>query len=245
MQSRTPRISGSENAGNDNEPSAGVEPGTDANGIERAGDGGGERAAGLTVDPTLSDIAVDGIPGRDLLVTDPIEDFAPQAVLANVVLTTRPSREAFFRVHPDPRYTAMVYILRLKDSGDADGVYIVTPKSSIVHAAQLQGMIRPAQLFLCITRTGSLFLLAARIPGPDGRRDGWMDGMLAAVDLAKTKWVRLNSGDGGYKPWAAEVPIPEPEWPPVPFERILAIAAAGKVISSADHPVVLGLLGKA
>jgi hypothetical protein len=48
---------------------------------------------------------------------------------------------------------------------------------------------------------------------------------------------------GCYRIYRAEGDIPEPIWPKESFQELLQLAFSGRIIESADHPVVRRLRG--
>ena len=59
------------------------------------------------------------------------------------------------------------------------------------------------------------------------------------------QWTRItaNMAIGAYEVFEAVGQLPEPVWPDKSFGEILEIAFRGRIIDSADHPVVQRLLG--
>jgi hypothetical protein len=173
------------------------------------------------------------------------QDFAAATTkrLLTTVPVRRPSKEAFFRTHPDPAFQLKTMLLELKD--DSRDTYLIEP----VLWEELAGepTVAPKLLITAVTRQGTLTLWPIRIPGSDGRIDDWNASALEAAEIAKTKWIRLVSDRalGAYVPHAAFEQNGEPKWPEETFEQILKIAFRNRVIGSLDHPVLRRLRGEA
>jgi hypothetical protein len=62
---------------------------------------------------------------------------------------------------------------------------------------------------------------------------------------AKSVWIRITANNdlGGYEVFEATAKLPEPTWPDLSFDDLLAIAFRGRIITDPDHPVVLEMLG--
>jgi hypothetical protein len=149
----------------------------------------------------------------------------------------KPGRDVFFRTHPELRYTAA--ILEMKAERET---YLVTPEV----ASYLPGNAAIKTLVLYITRAGDLGLWPVAVPG--GSKSNWVDTAIAADELAQKKWVRMvaNMGLGGYDIYKASAIDHEPVWPDLTLAEINRLSfGSGNVIDDLDHPVILGLLGKA
>jgi hypothetical protein len=55
--------------------------------------------------------------------------------------------------------------------------------------------------------------------------------------------LRASHAAGEYDIAVAAAPLPEPEWPDLPFRELLRLAFREAHIDSADHPVVRRLRG--
>lgn len=152
----------------------------------------------------------------------------------------KPSKHAFFRVRSGEKWTYKVMIFEGKEQGET---YIVHPQiANIIH-----DLIKRVVLYLAITRDGELFLLPVRLPKPDGRSDSWLESLERAVELAKSKWVRIsaNMNEGRYNVYEAIGNLPDPTWPnDLTFDDILNKSFNGRVINNKDHPVVKKALGE-
>jgi len=163
--------------------------------------------------------------------------------LLTTVPVRRPSKEAFFRTHPDPAFQFNTMLLELKD--DSRDTYLV--KRELWQELAGEPAVAPKLLITAVTKQGTLTLWPIRIPGSDGRIDYWNASALEAAEIAKTKWIRLVSDRalGAYVPHEAIEQNGEPKWPGETFDQIIKIAFRNRVIDSLDHPVLRRLRGEA
>jgi hypothetical protein len=165
-----------------------------------------------------------------------------ETVAVKKLLTTipvrRPSRQTFFRVHPDPQYRDQFPIIDLKDDREE---YIVA--RSLV--PELAGEIVLKQLCLAVSRQGVVFFLPLRLPSPDGKDMEWWRSLREHAVLAQTRWIRVvpNQGLGAYEAWVAADNLSEPEWPELKFWDLIKIAFKDYLITDLNHPVVKRLRG--
>lgn len=156
------------------------------------------------------------------------------------VQTRRPKRHEWLRLRNDPEYQRATFLLVYKE--ERDETYVVDrPLWS-----ELSDELAPYMLFVATTRQGAVFLLPVPLPGVDGRTNSWHESLRAAAEIAKTRWVRIASNvpAGAYDVFVSSVEWDEPEWPDMSFDKLVGLAFKGKVITSADHPVVLRIKGQ-
>lgn len=159
------------------------------------------------------------------------------------VLTTvpvrKPTRQEFVRVHPDEAWQLQTAVLVLKEEREH---YLVAPELW----SEIPGEITPVLLLTGVNRQGVFFLWPIRLPGEDGRIDGWNQSAMEAAQLAKMGWVRVaaNMSLGGYEVFRATGDLPEPQWPDISFQELVNIAFKGRFIDSMEHPVIKRLMGK-
>ncbi len=154
----------------------------------------------------------------------------------------KPSKESFFRIHPDPAYRCVGGLIELKD--DETESYWVD-RSLWPHLAEEPTFGR-RQVFTACTRQGLVFLWGCRLPGPDGKSPDWVTIPLEAAKAAETKWTKLY-WDQGQRRHRIKVSIhldDEPTWPTQPFPELLRLAFRDRVITSLDHPILKRLRGE-
>jgi hypothetical protein len=151
----------------------------------------------------------------------------------------KPKRNEFIRTHRDPGMQLAATVYTDEDSE----VYYVTKQ---MRGHFDEGQLKPVRLQLAMSRRGVLFIWPLTLM-TDGTSLGrsWHESALKAAELAKEKWVRIASdrGLGGYRIHVAEGEIAEPIWPDHTFNELLEIAFEGRIIRSADHPVIRDLRG--
>ena len=159
--------------------------------------------------------------------------------LLTTVPVNKPRGGTFFRTHPSDE---MVFPAMLLEQKEARESYLVTPGV----AQEISVLVRPVQLYAAIDRQNNVFLIPVPLPGETGLRNPWHESLAQAVERAKSHWLRLiaNMLLGGYDIYVAGGALPDPEWPAHDIESLVAVAFRGRVITSLDHPLVQGVLGK-
>lgn len=168
------------------------------------------------------------------------QDFESLTEVKQVVTTVgigKPNPHTFFRVHPE--WKGGYPLLEVKTSMKSE-FYIVDPQA----VPELQGEIVPRLLVPVITRDNRLYVWPLRVSVGDRKLDQAASSSLAAMQTAKTQWIRLHWQGHSFAPFVAKKELAEPEWPETTFERMVEIAFEGRVITNPDHPVVKALLGE-
>lgn len=160
--------------------------------------------------------------------------------LLTTIPVRRPSKESWFRTHPDISFRVPARVIELKEEGE---VYLVVRELWADLAGE--STFTSKLLVPVLTRQKALLIWPIRLPGPDGRIDAWNSSALEAADLARTTWIRLspNRSLGAYEVIAGPDPQAVGSWPSHNVEKLLEIAFKGKVINSLDHPVIRQLRG--
>jgi hypothetical protein len=192
---------------------------------------GSDSPVGRVDDPfDLSNISVAGVTSEDLGVEKPIL----------VVPVDKPSKQDFFRAHPDPSYHVEVRVLKVEAERET---YLVTKEVWLA----IPGETKLVRLVPYLTRTGGLGLWPVSLPDDLlGKKDtNWGITARAAAELAETKWVRMqsNMARNCYDVVTSDK-IPDPVWPNITSQDILKIAFGdGRLIDRMDHPVIRQLQG--
>ncbi len=148
-------------------------------------------------------------------------------------------RGQFFRVHTSPDMTFNAILLEQKDTRES---YLVMP--DVAH--QISELVKAVQLLVAIDRQGNVCLVPIPLPGEDGNRNPWHESLAKALELAKSKWIRIaaNMSGGAYDVYAAQADLAPPEWPDYGLDALVEVAFRGKIINDLEHPVIQSLLGK-
>ena len=150
----------------------------------------------------------------------------------------KPSKQAFFRVHPSPDMRMDAAVIELENERET---YLVTPQIAFL----IPGETKVVRLLACLPRIGGPFLWPLRLPGEDGREMRWHSSARKAAELAETMWVRMqaNMALGAYDVTTSSH-IPDPVWPKHTLAKYLSIGFGdGRLIDREDHPVLRRLQG--
>lgn len=161
--------------------------------------------------------------------------------LITVVPVRRPSKQTWFRTHPDKAFRRNVATLEFGEGTDKE-VYLVAPKLIPDLADSVVGVT----LFTTITRQGNLFFTPVRLPGSLHKiAETAASSLREAVELAIERWIRVawNKELGAYEAHVAPGKLPEAVWPKVEFTELFRRAFADRVINDYEHPVIRQLLG--
>jgi len=150
--------------------------------------------------------------------------------ILTTVRVSKPHRQMFVRVHPDPKYRLDTLVLELKEERET---YLV----DLALGSELPGELVAVTLFTAITRQNDVFLWPARLPDPDGRQNRWSESARQAAKLAMSQWVRMaaNMSLGAYEISVATGDLPEPQWPEKNFQELLQIAFYDRFIRQEDE----------
>lgn len=174
-------------------------------------------------------------------LTQSFEEHAGGEKLLTTIPVRKPSKESWFRTHPDENYRLPTPVIELKERGET---YLV-----VNHLWQeLSGdpTFVPKLLIPTLTKQGDLLLWPIRLPGPDGNIDDYNASAMEAATYAREKWVRMAARRslGAYEITLGPDPQAEPAWPQKSLEEMVRIAFKGRIIDSLDHPVVRELRGR-
>ncbi len=151
----------------------------------------------------------------------------------------KPSREQFFRIHPDPEYQLRSLVLELKEDGECLFISPTLQNALLGEKCVCQRILR-----LGVTRQGVAFIWPVRPPMAD-RADAWASTALDAIAHAERRWTRMTADMalGGYRIAVAAVDD-EPTWPTESFGELLKIAFKNSIVDSLDHPTLRRLRGE-
>jgi hypothetical protein len=150
----------------------------------------------------------------------------------------KPGSQEWFRVHPDPAFRGPFMMIQLKTEGE---YYVVGPEL----ARELYTECIPTTVYTVISSQDVLRLWPIRLPGFDGKDNGYWSSARAAAATAETTWVRLKANQplGAYDIFTSEMPNLA-RWPDLNFQQIFEIGFSKFTVVSMDHPVVKRLKGQ-
>jgi hypothetical protein len=136
----------------------------------------------------------------------------------------------------------MTFNAMLLEQKDTRESYLVMP--DVAH--QISELVKAVQLLVAIDRQGNVCLVPIPLPGEDGNRNPWHESLAQAMELAKSKWIRIaaNMSGGAYDVFEARADLAPPEWPDYELDALVEVAFRGKIIKDLDHPIIQSLLGK-
>lgn len=164
-----------------------------------------------------------------------------EAVGVKKLLTTvpirKPAKTDWYRMHPE--HSLDCYMLELKSERE---VYFVTPDVATVVAE----FVTRVRLRMAVTKQGVVFVWPLRLPDGSRRRDHWQTSAEESAAHAVERWTQTAADMrlGAYVTRVAVADFGEPRWPEEPWNVVLKIALQGRQVSTADHPVILDLLGR-
>ena len=181
-------------------------------------------------DPERYRVRPDGEPGSGVEVQP-----------SKIPVRDKPKKADWFR--SSPIHTLRVHVLEHEVGMDKER-YLVTPEVAVVCV----GEVREMDLHLRINRDGGLFILSLPAPNTDGTVNTWTESKRAAINTARSTWVRLKS-DKPNQQWrclTTKLVLAEPNWPDVPMRNILERAfGKERLIDNFDHPLLKVLRGEA
>jgi hypothetical protein len=170
------------------------------------------------------------------------EGYAVAEVLSTII-ARKPRPVEFFRAHPSADMARPAWVYVDKEEIGAP-TFFVMPEAR----PHIADHLRPVLLVVCVTRQGTPFLWPIALPDPNinsGRQNKWGTSALAAMEVARVKWVKLLPGPGYYRTFAAENDqLPEPVWLDKSFVEIVTIAFKEDLIDGPSHPIVQRLRGQ-
>jgi hypothetical protein len=174
-------------------------------------------------------------------------DYAAGLGVKRVVTTIpvrKPSKDEWFRCRPGEEWTLTTAVLEV-EKGVERSTYLLARGLW----TEYSGEVTPAMIRVCANRQGDFFTWRLKLPSSDGRANSWTESALEIARAAETTWCRMKSDmtNGIYTHFvpADDVVLPEPVWPAdLTMGDIIKIAFRGRMIETADHPVLRELRGE-
>jgi hypothetical protein len=151
------------------------------------------------------------------------------------------NKHRFSRVNPDPMFQSRVLLVTDKD-GDRES-YLATPSL----ASRLGSMAAPKILRLAVDNAGVPRLIAEPVIDPNGRPNLWNTSYVQAIRAGEKSWVRIeaNMSAGQYEIIIASGDLGDPCWPAQSMNELVLQCFDGRIIQTADHPLIRQLEGRA
>ncbi len=174
------------------------------------------------------------------LPDDDENDLGVQELLVSVPYR-KPSKEQFFRVHPDQAYRCTAGLVELKES---DGEAYWVDKDLWPQLVD-EPTFGKRLVVTTVNEPGLVFLWGLRLPGPDGKVPDWVSIPLEAAKSAEKAWTKLywDQGQKKHRIRVAKGIPTEPAWPSQPLNELVRLAFKDRVITTLDHPVLARLRG--
>ncbi|QDU21261.1 hypothetical protein [Urbifossiella limnaea] len=178
---------------------------------------------------------------RLALPDDSDADLGVRELLVSVPFR-KPSKEQFFRVHPDPAYRCVGGLIELKDD-DAESFWV---DRSLWPALADEPTFTRRQVVTAVTRGGLVFVWGLRMPGPDGKIPDWVSIPQEAARVAAGQWTKLywDQTQRRHRIRVSEHMTDAPTWPELPFPELLRLAFKDRTVTSLEHPVLKKLRGE-
>lgn len=173
------------------------------------------------------------------LADEGLTDITEEVLLR--VPVRKPLKHEYVRVRPGVEncFSTVVY-----EDRETREFYFVAPP--MIRKLRGIGDVSVTTLVQFITKQKVLGIWPLKIATDSNVRTGWQDTALAAAELAKTNWIRVQADMAlsGYRILKAKGELGEPDWPAIPFNEVLDIAFKDRVIANEDHPIFNKLLGR-
>lgn len=155
----------------------------------------------------------------------------------------RPMRHEYFRVRPGDENCFTTVLYEDRETQTREYYFVVPAMIPILRAVTDVSVVTLVQFY---TKQKVLGIFPLKLATDSTSRNGWHDTAMAAAELAKAKWVRMQADMAlsGYRIFAAEGQLGDPEWPDTPFNELLDVAFKDRVIATEDHPVLNKIFGR-
>ena len=153
---------------------------------------------------------------------------------------TRPPRQKFFQVHPDPAYTVdNVYVIEY----EGEFYYVAPIPELILH---VEAYVKQYRLHTAVTKNGTVFLWLCVLPTDNPLQRTWALSRLGVAEGAMKDWVRPKADQeaGGYQVDVAPGHLGTPNWPSLTLQELVNKAFKDKLITHTDHAVIRELDGR-
>jgi hypothetical protein len=155
----------------------------------------------------------------------------------------KPSKEQFFRVHPDSAFRCTGGLIELKEDDDSESHWV--DRDLWPHLSE-EPTFGKRMVVTAVTRQGAIFLWGLRLPPARGKVPDWVSIPLEAAKAAETQWVKLywDQYQSRHRVKVAHGIADEPHWPTQTLPQLLQLAFKKRAITALDHPVLKRLRGE-
>jgi hypothetical protein len=161
-----------------------------------------------------------------------------QGMQSNIPIR-KPGKKLFFRVNPDPSYH--LYDVAVIDDEDS-GIHFIEPGLELPE--EVIPLVTFVHIFACVTQHHKLFLWYMSATDTD-----WLKSALNVAKLAQSEWVRMiaDRETSGYITYSAPpiLQAVKPRFGTLTAAELFAKATEGRLIESADDPLIKKLMGLA
>lgn len=180
--------------------------------------------------------------GSDLNPFDPALFRTEQALPAVTeevayVRVGKPDANQWFRVHPDPEFQIPGATICLR-AGEREPYLVTAEMAALVPTG------RRVNLYTIATFQGDIGLWPANVVPDSGPGRSWALSANRIAQIAMTRWVRMEAGDGQYRGYSADEDYGEPRFRGMSFPKFLELGFGDRIIRAADHPLIRELAGQ-
>lgn len=171
---------------------------------------------------------------------------ASSAGIVTISVGKAPTKNAFFRTHPD--FEAIIPIVNIELKMEKQ--FFAVSNEMVPALAGIGITVSDHRLYLTLTSEGALRVVPVRCADADGEQNEWDRTKEIGLAQAVDEWVRLFTDEENhcYKVY----PAPEgrftadPQWPDLKPAKIfrLAFRDKGRLIDSPQHPLFLKWAGR-
>jgi hypothetical protein len=168
---------------------------------------------------------------------DPAKLATVVGVKATHIRVGRPDDQDFFRVHDAPDYVLDTYLLFMK----ADREYYFVDAALWGNPLVFKEL-KLYRVYYFVHLSGALGLWPVPLPDADGNQNSWHQSAMVVAEQAKSGWLRLQSGSGGYLTLPGHEITEAPVWPAMDFQEVVRVAFRAKIVTDLEHPKLVQLL---
>jgi hypothetical protein len=163
-----------------------------------------------------------------------------EEVKSDAVALGRPKKTEWVRCHPDPAHCRPVTLL--EHPGRKWSFFAVA--ADLQNLEELDDQLATFTAVTTVNLNGDLLLWTLRQGRGFGSDNPWVESARGAALRARTAWVRVRAGTDAYKITVARGDLGLPDFRGLTFQEVLTRALKGRMIATADHPILRLLRGE-